>query len=461
MKKRRLTRRTFLRGAGGVAVGLPFLNMALPGTPAFGEGMATGAAPKRIIFMVHPNGVIPDTWFPTAGASETDFMLNSVHEPLEDFKDKLVLLENVDMSVGGVGPGGMHQQGMGGVLTGRVLNEGDFRGNAGRLAGWASGISIDQYLAKKLDASTPYGSLEIGVRADHHAGSEVMTRISYLGSDQPLPPQNDPVELFNALFADAMTDNGALDKIKLRRASVLDGVHDQFKSLYARAGYEDKLRLEHHEYLLRDLERRLELNIETVNSIASSGSCSIPQAPEDLDPNSKENMEAVFRNQMDLLAVALACDLTRVATFQISNAWNKILFPWIDSNVEGHTLSHAGPSNIAYNEQWTKRNTWYSEQLAYLLGRLAEIPEGDGTLLDNTAVVWTSEVAKGNTHSWTNMPVLIAGGMGGSWQTGRYIQYQTRRSTNDLFVSLINAFGFEDTVFGDERFCNGALPGLV
>lgn len=456
MKKRRFTRRSFLRGAGGLSVALPFLSMGMPGSEAFGQDMAPGDHPKRVVFLFHPNGVIADGWFPTAGASgnENDFTLNAVHKTLEPFKSKLVMVQNVDMQVGGVGPGGMHQQGMGGLLTNRPLNSGTFRGNAGLLAGYASGISIDQYLANRVAGDTPYKSLELGVRADHHAGAEVMTRLSYLGADQPLPPQNDPVEVFNALFSDQMTQPAMLDEINARRQSVLDSVNAQFSSLSSRVGYEDRLRLENHQFLMRDLERRIQLE-------GGGMQCGAPDAPADLEPDSKETMEAITRNQLDLLALALSCDITRVATFQFSNAWNKLLFPWIDSNIEGHTLSHAGPSNAAYNTQWVKRTEWYAEQLAYFLDRLDSIPEGDGTLLDNTVIVWTSEVARGNTHSWRDMPIMLAGGAGGAWQTGRYITYSSPQPMANLYVSLLNVFGIEEQSFGDERFCTGTLSGLV
>ncbi len=456
MQKKRLTRRSFLRGAGGLAVGLPFLSMGLPGSEAFGQEMKSGSFPKRLVIMFHPNGVIADGWFPTEGASgkETDFALNEVHQSLDPFKDKLVMFQNVDMQVGGVGPGGMHQQGMGGLLTSRPLNTGSFRGNAGLLAGYASGISIDQLIANHVAGDTPYKSLEFGIRADHHAGAEVMTRLSYLGSDQPLPPQNDPVEVYKALFADQMTKPGMLDEINLRRQSVLDSVKDQFSTLSRRVGYEDRIRLENHATLMRDLERRISLE-------GGGLACGAPDAPADLDPDSKENMEAVTRNQLDLLAVALSCDISRVATFQFSNAWNKLLFPWIDSNIEGHTLSHAGPSNEAYNKQWIGRTQWYAEQLAYFLERLDSIPEGDGTLLDNTAILWTSEVARGNTHSWRDMPIMLAGSAGGSWQTGRYIKYSSAQPMANLYVSLMKSFGIDEDVFGDDRFCSGPLSGLV
>ena len=452
--KRRLTRRNFLRGAGGLAIGLPLLSAGLSAGAPSAAMAQQGAFPKRVVFLFHPNGVIADGWFPTQGASgkESDFTLNAAHASLQAFKQKLVLFQNVDMQVGGVGPGGMHQQGMGGLLTNRPLNPGTFRGNAGLMAGYASGISIDQHLANHISADTPYKSLELGVRADHHAGAEVMTRLSYLGSDQPLPPQNDPVELFKALFSDQMTKPDTLSALNVRRQSVLDSVKDQFASLSTRVGYEDRIRLENHQHLMRDLERRVQME---------GGSCAAPEAPSDLEPDSKETMEAITRTQLDLLAVALSCDLTRVATFQFSNAWNKLLFPWIDSLVEGHTLSHAGPSNEAYNQQWVKRTTWYAEQLSYLLERLDSIPEGDGTLLDHTAIVWTSEVARGNTHSWRDMPILIAGGGGGSWQTGRYITYSSAQPMANLYVSIMNAYGLEEATFGDERFCTGTMANLV
>lgn len=455
IKKRRFTRRSFIRGAGGLAVGLPFLSTGLPGSEAFGQDMAPGAHPKRVVFMFHPNGVIADGWFPTLGSSgkETDFSLNAVHKSLEPFKSKLVMMQNVDMQVGGVGPGGMHQQGMGGLLTNRPLNSGTFRGNAGLLAGYASGISIDQYIANRVAGDTPYKSLELGIRGDHHAGAEVMTRLSYLGSDQPLPPQNDPVEVFKALFSDQMTQPGTLDTLNVRRQSVLDSVKDQFSSLSTRVGYEDRIRLENHQFLMRDLERRIQAE--------GGGQCGVPDAPLDLDPDSKENMEAVTRNQLDLLAVALSCDITRVASFQFSNAWNKLLFPWIGSNVEGHTLSHAGPSNQTYNEQWIKRTEWYAEQLSYFLARLDSIPEGDGTLLDNTVIVWTSEVSRGNTHSWRDMPIMLAGSAGNTWETGRYLTYTSPQPMANLYVSLLNVFGIEEQTFGDDRFCTGTLSGLV
>ncbi len=458
--RRTINRRRFLRGMGGAVVSLPLLSTGLGPNHAFAQG-AEGANsfPKRFIFMIHPNGVVHDTWFPTLGDSgeETDFTLNSTFTDLGAYKDRLIFLENVDHEVGNwdraVGPGEPHQKGMGGILTGRTLNEGQFVGGDGSRAGWGSGISVDQVLANKIGADTALGSLAMGVRADSHIGSEVRSRISYVGSNQPNPPLNDPVKVFDQLFSDMNTSQGAMDDIRARRGSVLDSVASQLESVYARAGYEDRQSLDRHLTMVRDLENRL---------AAEGGSCgSTPDRPEDLVVDSEDTMPKITRNHIDLMTMALACDLTRVATIQFSNSKNGIRFPWIDSLGDGHGLSHAGPSNANAGDQLRARDRWHAQQFKYILDRLDSIPEGDGTLLDNTVVIWTSEISVGNTHSHRNLPIVMAGSAGGYFDTGRYVTYQTTRSTNDLLVSVLNAFGEDVTTFGESQYCNGPLSGLT
>lgn len=452
MTQRRLSRRQFLRGLGGAAVSLPILGMGSPGPldRAFAEA---GKFPKRFIFMIHPNGVIPQSWFPTGGVK--DFVLGASHKPLEEFRDKLVLFKGVDMACGSVGPGEPHQKGMAGFLTGKPLQMGDFIGGDGSRAGWGDGVSLDQYLAGKIGRTTPFGSIEIGVRADGSgAGSEVRSRISYSGPGQPLPPQNDPGELFNQLFSDAMTEPDAVRKVRAQRKSVLDGVSKQFDAVLKRADKDDRARMEIHAGMIRDIEQRLDRE-QITGEI-----CYIPEVPEDLEPDSEQTMPKIMKAHLDLLAIALACDLTRVATIQIANAKNYTRYPWLDSLGEGHNLSHAGPSNAMAVTELTARDVWHSEQLAYLMRKLAMVPEGDGTMLDNTVIVWTSEIAVGNTHSQQNMPILLAGSAGGYLKTGQFLTYQNR-SHQDLLVSLLNAFGVEDETFGDARFCTGPMSELI
>jgi hypothetical protein len=171
-------------------------------------------------------------------------------------------------------------------------------------------------------------------------------------------------------------------------------------------------------------------------------------------------MPVIADLELDLLAMAFACDITRVASFQISTSLNRIRYPWLDSTGEGHTLSHSGPSDVAAHGQLVARQTWHAGRLAYFLSRLSDIKEVDGTTaLDNTLVVWGNEIALGNTHSHENIPFLLAGG-GWHFRPGRFIQYQNA-SHNDLLVSVSNAMGVAATSFGEPTLCTGPLTGLV
>jgi hypothetical protein len=172
-------------------------------------------------------------------------------------------------------------------------------------------------------------------------------------------------------------------------------------------------------------------------------------------------MPDITRLQLDLLALALACDLTRVASVQFSTAINAIGFPWLNSTAEGHNLSHRGPSDTAAKDQLTQRARWYAEQIAYLAQQLAAITEGDRTVLDNTVMVWGNELSLGNSHSHSEVPFMLLGSAGGSLRTGRYLQFGAQPH-NRLLVSVLQAMGVEATTFGHADFgSGGALPGLT
>jgi hypothetical protein len=459
MTKRRFTRRSFLRGLGGTAIALPFLNASIPGAAraATGSNASNGQFPKRFVVFFHPNGVEPDAWWPSNGSSATNFDLGESLAPLRDLKDKLLLMRGLSMNAVEAGPGGPHQNGMGGVLTGRPLQEGEMVGNDGSLAGWGDGISIDQAIADTIGQETPFKSLELGVRADSHGGSRVRTRLSYAGPGQPLPPQNDPRQVFDQLFSDFQTDDGAGDTIRQKRASVLDTVQDQFKRIQSKVSQADRERLDRHFAKIRDLERRL--NQEGMNGDA----CKKPAQPEQRDPDNEDTMPEVMQAQLDLGIMAMACDLTRVVSIQVSNAVNHIRYPWLNSMGDGHALSHAGPSNDGAKQEWIDRDKWHAEQFAYLLRELDSIPEGDGTMLDNTCLLWVQEISQGNTHSHNEMPFVLAGNVDGQFRTGRYVEYGGTKEHNDLLAALGKAYGVDlpDDKFGDERFCSGPLSGIT
>lgn len=158
--------------------------------------------------------------------------------------------------------------------------------------------------------------------------------------------------------------------------------------------------------------------------------------------------------------MALQCDLTRVASLQWSNSVGQIRHTWQGISGAHHDMSHEGDSHSAAQESLTKINVWYAEQLAYLLGKLAATPEGNGTMLDNTAVLWCNELSKGNSHTHNPMMYVLAGGAGGAIPTGRSLSFPNGR-VNNLLVSLCNAFGDPLNTFGNPAYCSGPLAGFL
>jgi len=441
------TRRHFLKSAGGTVVGLPFLGSLLP---AKAEAQAARTPTKRFVVFFHPNGVIPSAWFPTPGGNERTFTIATCHEPLTPFRDKVIWTSGIDMKTSKSGPGERHQTGMGGLLTGRPLLPGNFVGGDGSLAGWGSGISVDQRIAQEIGRDTPLASLQLGVRA---SGAEVRHRLSYSGPAQPLPPQNDPRAVHQRLFSNMGAPPEEVLRLRRQRKSVLDAVMDQFGRLDRRLGNTDKQKLDAHLELVRDVERRLD-------TIPIGGSCVAPTEPAARDPDSEVTMPDIADLQVDLLAIALACDLTRVGSIQNSNAENHIRFPWVNSLGDGHALSHGGPSSRTDMAELIVRDTWYATKFARLLGRLDAVSEGDGTVLDNSVIMWGSELAVGNVHTQINMPFVIAGKGGGYFRTGRFLQF-SNASHCDLLLSFLHAFGVYDATFGLPEFCTGPLTGMA
>jgi hypothetical protein len=442
-----LSRRNLLRAASGAALALPLLPSLRPARAQ------TQVFPKRFVTMYTPNGVIHEGWWPTPGTSEADFTLNTSHQPLAPYRDRLLILGGLEMKVAALGPGGPHQRGIGALFTNMPLGEGVFVDGCGRTAGWATGISIDQRIAAQIGTQSPIGSLQLGVRATEN---DVQGRISYAGAGMPLPPMNDPLELYKRVFEGfsppaSTADEDAAKALLAQRKSVLDAVTSEFAALNSRLSAEDRATLDAHLTLVRDVERRLALGM---------GDCSKPEEPPQFDPVSEVDMPSIAELELDLLALAFACDLTRVASFQVSTALNRIRYPWLESMGEGHALSHSGVSDANAKNQLILRQSWHASLIARLFDRLATVPEGDGTALDNTLLFWGNEVSMGTTHTHDNMPFLLAGGTW-AFRTGRFVQYPEKNSHADLLVSLLNAMGVEDTTFGDPAYCTGPLSGLV
>jgi len=453
---KRLDRRTMLCGLGGITIGLPLLeamgcSQDSPREVAGKNAAATDKGPpKRFVAMFSANGTENTyaTWSPTG--SETDFTLHEILSPLEPHKKDILVFSGIANEVSYGGPGDAHQRGMGTMLTGRTLLEGTFPGNEGQTAGYASGVSVDQEIASKIGATTKFPSLEYSVQNN---GVTVYARMSYKASNQPLPPENNPAAMFTRVFGDLDADKGAIARTIAQRKSVLDAVLSDFGALSGKLGGADRARLERHAESIRSIESRL-------GTVATSANaqCRKPGAPPTLAFMEPANFPQIAKLQIDLLVMALTCDLTRVSTLQLVRANNNFVFGFLGIPDPHHDLSHHGDSDAVANQKLAKINNWFCQQYAYLIASLKAIPEGAGSMLDNTALLWCNEQGKGNNHARKSMPWVLAGKAGGAFRTGRFLRYEGVPH-NRLLLSLLHAYGVEADTFGDPAFCKGGALG--
>lgn len=452
-----LSRRSLLRGAGGVAIALPMLE-AMIGSRR-GHAFADGP-PPRFLVVFSANGTIEDRWTPVG--TEEDFVLDDPSDPgrilapLEAFKDRLLVLGGLDMLSRDHGPGGNgHDLGMGHMLTGTDLVVGPSGvGEFSHLPdGTVGGPSIDQVIADLIGQENAFRSLEFGVQSNLDVNRQLTSRMCYRGPFEVLPPENDPRAAFDSIFLQLGTDPTELAKLKARRASVLDRVKEDFDALNAKLGGTDKQKLEAHLQAIREVEQSLE---------AAGGplaGCALPEEPGELDPGSNDQYPTIGRLQMDLMAMALTCDITRVSSLQWSTAQSGTRFTWLGHSDNHHSLSHEADNSTEARTQLVQINHWYAEQFAYLLGRLAAQPELDGTLLDNTVVLWVNEQGNGQTHTKDQIPFVLAGNYQGKLRTGRWVQYE-QRAHNDLYLSLMHLFGSDAVTFGNAAVNGGPLTNL-
>ena len=441
-----MNRRHFLRGVGALGAALPFLT-SLPGR----SSAAPTTRPRRYIGMFTASGTVKNAWTPTG--TESAFTLGEVLRPLDALKSELLIVNGLNMVSTKSGPGGAHQKGTGHLFTGIELQEGSFVAADGTTAGFANGMSIDQLIASRVGKDTRLKSIELGVQT---SGNDVGARISYGAPGVSLAPINDPAVAFDRLFGGLAGDPGAAAALRAERRSVLDGVTSQFQALNAKLSAEDRIRLDAHLTAVRDVESRLGAGALTT--------CTIPGRPTAIDLKAVASFPVIGKLQMDLLVLALACDVTRVGTLQWSRSVSPTVYSFLDPTIKEahHELSHAGDADTVARAKLIKINRFLAENFAYLVDKLKKIEDAPGqSLLDNTVVCWGNELSVGNTHSRDDMPFVIAGRGGGSIVPGRWVQ-GGGRAHNDLLVALANAAGLTDVkTFGNAKYCAGPLPKIV
>lgn len=457
MKRHRpIPRRTLLRGmfaGGAVAIALPWLEAMDPP-----KASAAPTAPKRILFWFTANGTLPDIWTPSM---PLDLSGHPIHAALAPVQDKLNFLTGVDDAMAEQSIGDGHQTGMACLLTnaailpGNLFCEGDCPAGAEQYVGWGGGISVDQFIANEIakTVTTNFKSLEFGVQVK---SSSIWSRLCYAGPDQPIPAREDPAQNLVDIFSDLGADPFALELLRKKRKSVLDAVMNDYEAFNPRLGAADRIRLEQHLESIRSVELRLDA------TGVFGEACAVPNPTmPGADFQQNDLFPVTGRAQMDLLVMALACDMTRVGSLQWSTSVSNVRHTWVPQLLSGghHDLSHYGDDDPSAYQDILEINKWYTEQFAYLLTSMANIPEGDGTLLDNSVVVWVNELGKGNSHTRRSIPFILAGGCQGALKTGQSLSY-TNEPHGKLLVSLCNAMDIPVTTFGEAQFSQGPLPGL-
>ncbi len=461
------SRRDLLLSLGAGAGLLPFL-------PLLNASGQEAIFPKRLLLFFSPDGTAAIDhggaslgWQPTG--TETEFTLTETHAPLIAVQNRIVVPHGLSMSAGGAGQ--EHAFGMAGLWTGASLHpphEGaDFDGGNGQRTGWGSGPSIDQIVAAQFGSGMPYErahddpapetayrSLEFGVQC---SDPDSKHRMIYKADKQPIHPETNPKAAFDRLFAgldlDPMDQPTGPTPDQVRRQASVDYLMTEVERLRGRVGSEEYVKIEAHLEGLRAIHRRASALPPT-----PSVGCTIPAEP--AAATSRWENSATFpdeaRAMMDLAVHSLACDLTRVASVQLSRGFSNIVHEWFGHTQGHHTISHLDGDNRA---QLLQIDQWYATQFAYLIQALDSVQEGNGTLLDNTLVVWGREMGQTN-HRMQPVNLILAGGARGALTPGRYLNVNGKKHA-ELLVSIAQLMGLELNSVGNINVDSGPLAGLV
>jgi len=434
-----LDRRQFIRDIGVSTAALPFIT----GLPSLGLA-ATTPPRQRLVVMFSPNGTIPKNFWPDATGS--DFELKEIMKPLAPFRDRMLVLNGLNNRVRG--DGDSHMRGMSCLLTGIELFPGNIQGGSDTPAGWAKGISIDQeiknFFQSREATRTRFGSLEFGVGVSDRA--DPWTRMSYAGSNQPVAPTDDPYQMYQKLYGQLRDRDSLL--------SILDEVRDDLDRVSKKISAEDRRLLEEHAGFVRQMEQ--EFGRVDNNALVSN-----PPKFEAGITNKNDNVPRLSRMQIDLMVNSFVNDFARVGTLQYTKSVGQARMNWLNIKDGHHGLSHESDKNEDAVDKLTRINKWFAGELAYLAGRLADTPEpgGNGSLLDNTTIVWTNELGKGNSHTLGNIPfVLLGGGLG--FKTGRALNMKGA-AHNRLHLALAHGVGHHLETFGNKKLSQGGPLDLA
>lgn len=434
----KLTRRRILQGAG-VTLGLPWLEAATDGR---------GKGPLRMAALYMPNGTREDIWTPEK--TGRDFALTPMLQPLEGLQNDILVLTNLwnANSKGGDG----HYVKSSGWLTGTTVTK-----TLGVDVS-CNGVSMDQLAAQKMGRQTPLPSLELGVApvttgVDKNVGYTRVygSHIAWAGPTMPLAREIDPYLVFERLFrASGPQSNTAKHDVLL-----LDRVLEDAKQLRAQLGTADRHRVDEYLSVVRSLEERIE---RTARPDAKPWKPRAPITDAQKPPMTPKDFAEHVRLMMDMIALSFQTDTTRIATFMFGNEVTNQSFSFLDTVKEGHhSLSHH-ENNDEKKRQYKLIGQWHVAEFAYLLSRLKAMKEGEGTVLDNSMILFGAGFRDGNKHDPHNLPLVLGGRGGGRIAAGQHLSYAPDTPLANLYVSMLDAFGTPVERFADST---GPLAGVL
>ncbi|WDE99242.1 DUF1552 domain-containing protein [Lentisphaera profundi] len=393
----KISRRSFLSGVG-VAMPLPYLNLMAKNSKA-------PKAQKRFLALFKPNGVHPPTWAIQNG-KEKQFDLSALMRPLQPYKNDLLILDNI---------GNKHQASHHGYnfLCGNQRPK---------------EASLDQVIAKEIGNDTNVRSLELTTEGIF-TNQPDCSYISYDDKGRYVPRESDPQLVFDKLF------RSPLNNVKRRQemTSILDGVKDNASFLKRRVGKEDQETLDEYYTIIRETE--IKLANSKKNKAIDSSSFIRPQASTNLD----EQVTAM----MDIMALALWTDTTRVSTYMLGNDNSRLIFDFLGIQEQHHWLSHFFRNfSIGNITKLNKINYWHLQKFAYMMSRLQGLKDGNGTLLDNTLIYFGSGMGHSDTHAGSRIPAVLAGGKN-IVKTGRYINHAQGQDPRALHMAIMQQYGIK------------------
>jgi len=449
----RMSRRTMLRGLG-TAIALPCLEAMLPGT-SWGATAATLPGPKRLAWLYVPNGVDMASWKPAAVGA--DYALTPTLKPLAAFKDRFNVISGLactKANPNGDGPGD-HARAQAAYLTGvqPTKSEG---------ANIHLGISADQAAAAKIGHQTKFPSLELGMeegaqgRCDSGYSCAYQHNLAWRNETTPVGKDCLPQSVFDRLFAntDPAESAAARARTQEKRKSILDFVMSDAQSLGAKVGAADQRKLDEYMTAIREIEVR----------IAKAGTEAKTQVPAgavrpgvlDLKGSTKKvgvstsstTYDTHLPLMLDMMVLAFQADLTRIITLPFADEESNQSYAFAGAPVPHHGTSHhmGDPAKIA---MLTKINLYHMQQVAYLLGKLDKIKEGNGSILDNSLIAYGSGNSDGQRHNHDNLPLLLMGKCGGAVKTGRHLQFAANTPITNLWLTMLECAGVSRDQLGD------------